>query len=59
MKMDYNFIEVLPHGVCFNIKEKKFEKDPKELKGSPRAFVKCRYDEKKIPYPRFFVEGNH
>jgi len=31
--IDFNFIEVLPAGTCFNIEEKKFEIDPKNLKG--------------------------
>jgi len=31
--VDFNFIEVQPKCVCFNIKLKKFEKNPKDLKG--------------------------
>ena len=31
--IDYNFIEVTPFGTCFNIKEKRFEIDPPDLKG--------------------------
>ena len=32
--IDYNFIEVLPKGWCFNIEQKKFEKNPVDLKGT-------------------------
>jgi hypothetical protein len=32
--IDFNFIEVMPAGTCFNIEEKKFEVDPKDLKGN-------------------------
>jgi len=31
--LDYNYIEVLPYGTCFNIEKKKFEENPKDLKG--------------------------
>ena len=31
--IDYNYIEVEPAGTCFNIKKKKFEVDPIDLKG--------------------------
>ena len=31
--IDFNFIEVLPKGYCFNIEKKTFEKDPPDLKG--------------------------
>ena len=33
IQMDYNFIEVLPRGTCFNIRRKCFELDPVDLKG--------------------------
>ena len=33
MKVDYNFIEVLPFGTCFDIRGKCFELDPTNLKG--------------------------
>ena len=33
ISIDYNFIEVQPRGVCFNISRKTFEKDPSDLKG--------------------------
>ena len=32
--MDYNFIEVLPMGTCFDIRNKCFELDPVDLKGN-------------------------
>ena len=31
--IDYNYIEVLPLGTCFNIMKKTFEVDPLDLKG--------------------------
>jgi len=55
--IDYNYIEVQPRGTCFDIWNKCFVKDPVELKGSPRAFVKYHYVEGRIPKPRLFVEG--
>lgn len=55
--IDYNYIEVLPKGTCFDIAGKKFVKDPKML-GSPRAFVKYRYHENIVPYPAQFIRGN-
>ena len=55
--IDTDYIECLPYGTCFNIPEKKFEKNPDKLKGSPRAFVKYEYDGE-TPYPKPFVEGN-
>ena len=51
IKIDYNYIEVLPEGVCFNIAKKQFVKDPEDLNGSPRAFVLYNYKENVIPYP--------
>ena len=39
IKIDYNFIEVLPVGTCFNIRRKCFELDPSDLKGMTRLFV--------------------
>ena len=58
IKMDYNFIEVLPPGTCFNIEKKKFEVKPKELVGSPRAYVRYEYDENVEPNPKPFIEGS-
>ena len=54
--IDFNFIECLPAGYCFNITEKKFEKDPDTLEGSPRAFVKYHYTGV-VPNPHPFTEG--
>lgn len=56
MKIDYNIIEVLPSGTCFNIEMKSFSVDP-PIFGSPRAFVRYTFDENKVPYPKIFVEG--
>ena len=56
IKLDYNFIEV-NDGYCFNIWEKKFIKNPKTLKGSPRAFVLYDYKDDVVPYPKPFIEG--
>jgi len=57
IKMDYNFIEVLPAGNCFNIEMKKFEMNPKDLVGSPRAYVRYTFDENVEPNPKPFIEG--
>ena len=38
IKTDFNFVEVCD-GFCFDIEEKKFSRNPKRLKGSPRAYV--------------------
>ena len=61
IKIDLNFIEVLPRGRCFNIEKKCFEMDPPNLNGSPRNFVLYDQKENEIPYPKYFVEGmlNH
>ena len=56
--IDYNYIEVLPEGTCFNILEKSFQQQP-NMKGSPRAFVKYVYDERKRPKPIPFIEGKN
>ena len=56
IKIDFNFIEVLPKGCCFNIKMKKFEMYPK-MDGSPRAFVKYNYDVDRMPNPVIFTQG--
>ena len=58
ISIDYNYIEVLPQGCCFNIEKKSFEMDPKELNGSPRAFIYYHYRDYITPYPKLFVEGN-
>ena len=57
IKIDYNFIEVLPRGRCFNIEKKRFEFDPVDLEGSPRAFVLYDRAENDIPCPKYFLEG--
>ena len=44
-------------GFCFEIKGKKIIRNPKRLKGSPRAYVRYTYHEDKIPSPRPFIEG--
>ena len=54
--IDYNFIEVLPDGMCFDIAHKCFVKDP-VMTGSPRAFCKYVYNEDRCPYPLKFVQG--
>ena len=56
IRIDHNFIEVLPRGMCFDIERKKFRKDPKNLQGSPRAFVYYKYNGK-VPEPKYFIEG--
>ena len=33
IKIDYNYIEVLPRGTCFDIAGKRFIQDPGDLKG--------------------------
>ena len=55
-KIDYNFIEV-SDGFCFDIEGKKFIRNPKRLKGSPRAYVRYTYHEDKIPNLKPFIEG--
>ena len=57
ISIDYNFIECLPRGTCFDIQSKVFQKDPAGLRGSPRAYVLYEFDEHKEPYPEPFVEG--
>ena len=39
IQLDYNFIEVLPYGTCFNIQKKCFELDPSDLKGMFSNFM--------------------
>ena len=59
IQIDYNFIEVLPEGMCFNIAKKCFDLNPEELKGSPRAYIRYKYEEGKIPKPKKFIEGKY
>lgn len=56
LEIDFNLIEVLPKGTCFNISSKRFERHD-VLQKSPRAFVKYTFDEAAVPYPKPFVEG--
>jgi len=59
IKIDYNFVECLPVGTCFNIKRKCFEVNPSTLVGSPRAYVRYTYDENIEPNPELFIEGKY
>ena len=55
IQIDFDYIECLPAGVCFNIPLKKFVRYP-YLKGkSPRTFIKDR--PKRNPNPIPFIEG--
>ena len=56
MQINFNLIEVLPSGTCFNIRKKTFYK-VEELRASPRAFVRYHYNENVIPKPIKFIEG--
>ena len=58
IKINYNLIEVLPKGTCFQISTKsfvKFQTIPENV--TPRAFVKYTFNKNRIPYPRPFVQG--
>ena len=55
IKIDFNFIEV-SDGFCFDIERKTFFRNPKRLKGSPRAYVRYTYHEDEIPNPKPFIE---
>ena len=55
IKIDFNFIEV-SDGFCFDIERKTFIRNPKRLKGSPRAYVRYTYHEDEIPNPKSFIE---
>ena len=57
IRMNFNLIEVLPSGMCFNICQKRFEDySNKQNFGSPRAFVKYDCTKEDNPYPDKFVE---
>lgn len=56
LKFDFNYIEVLPKGYFFNIERKCFVKNPRDLVGSPRAFVVYKYTGV-VPKPKPFIEG--
>jgi hypothetical protein len=58
LTIDYDYIECQPYAFCFHISKKCFEKDPKDLRGSPRAFVYYKFNEK-VPKPKYFMEGNY
>ena len=55
IKIYFNFIEVCD-GFRFDIEEKKFIRNPKRLKGSPRVYVRYTYHEDKIPNPKPFID---
>ena len=55
--IDFNYIDVLPIDMCFNIAKKTFEMEPKALLGSPRAFIKYTYRPNYVPEPMPFIEG--
>lgn len=55
--IDYNFVECLPSGTCFNIEMKAFENHPESLKGSPRAYVRYTFVENVEPNPELFIQG--
>ena len=52
--IDYNYIEVLPRGTCFNIEMKTFETDPKGLKGSVLFFCNLWFIGK--PFLKVFLK---
>lgn len=55
--IDFNFIEV-ENEYCFDIEKKQFIKNPLDLKGSPRSFVRYTYnDQHEVPKPKKFIEG--
>ena len=56
IKIDFKFVEV-SDGFCSDIEGKKFNKNPKRLIGSPRAYVRYTYYEDKIPNPKPFIDG--
>ena len=56
IKLYFKLVEVSDE-FCFDVEGKKFIKNPKRLKGSPRAYVRYTYHEDKIPNPMPFIEG--
>ena len=56
--IDYNFIEVEDQ-CLFDIAGKRFIKESRSLKGSPRVFIRYKYNESKKPNPLAFIEGIH
>ena len=57
IRIDLDYIEVLPKGTCFHIPTKSFVVNPSNIGGSARAFVHYTYKEDVVPFPRQFVEG--
>ena len=55
-KIDYNYIEVLAN-CCFDIRNKMFVHEPKDLDGSPRAYLNYSYHEDVVPLPTEFAAG--
>ena len=56
--IDFNLIECLPYGTCFNIAEKSFNQIEKMQHGvTPRAFVRYHFCEDQVPLPTPFVSG--
>ena len=56
IRIDLDYIEVLPSGTCFHIPTKSFIVNP-NISGSPRAFVEYTYKEDVVPLSHLFVEG--
>ncbi|XP_066932599.1 uncharacterized protein [Clytia hemisphaerica] len=54
----FNVIEVLPHGTCFLITEKRFVKIKKFAPDhTPRTFIRYEYKADRCPYPIPFIQG--
>ena len=58
IEIDYNFIEV-EHQYLLDIAWKRFTKESRSLKRSPRAFIRYEYSESKQPNPAPFIEGTN
>ena len=58
IKIDFSFAEVSAV-FCFDIRGKKFIRNPKGLDGSIGAFVHYKYNEDKIPHPTPFIKVMH
>ena len=56
LKINFNFVDV-SDGFWSDIEGKKFIRNPKGLKRSPRTFVRYKYDEDKIPNPESFLKS--
>ena len=57
IEIDYNLIECLPQGYCFDIMNKGFVKDLADLNGSPIPFVAYEYIKDCVAFPKPFIEG--